>query len=54
VQDCLRHGVPMIDCQMPSPHLASLGARLLPRATFEAELARLATMPPPPWGRCGP
>jgi Leu/Phe-tRNA-protein transferase len=33
--------VPLIDCQMPSPHLASLGSRSLPRARFEAELSTL-------------
>ncbi|MGH8243643.1 MAG: leucyl/phenylalanyl-tRNA--protein transferase [Steroidobacteraceae bacterium] len=41
VDECHRRGVPLIDCQMPSPHLASLGSRNLPRAQFEAELARL-------------
>lgn len=31
----------MIDCQMSTPHLASLGAREIPRAHFMAELRRL-------------
>jgi leucyl/phenylalanyl-tRNA---protein transferase len=29
----------MIDCQMATPHLMSLGAKLLPRAEFVARLA---------------
>lgn len=41
VEDCRRLDVPLIDCQMPSPHLASLGSRNLPRAGFEAELSGL-------------
>ena len=31
----------MIDCQMATPHLASLGARQIPRARFLRELAEL-------------
>jgi len=31
-------GVEMIDCQMHTPHLASLGATLIPRAEFIATL----------------
>ena len=41
VQECQRLDVPLIDCQMPSPHLASLGSRNIPRARFEEELAEL-------------
>jgi leucyl/phenylalanyl-tRNA---protein transferase len=41
VQECRRLDVPLIDCQMPSPHLASLGSRSLPRSRFESELVRL-------------
>jgi leucyl/phenylalanyl-tRNA--protein transferase len=41
VCECTRLDVPLIDCQMPSPHLASLGSRNLPRARFEAELSAL-------------
>jgi leucyl/phenylalanyl-tRNA--protein transferase len=43
VRECTRLDVPLIDCQMPSPHLASLGSRSLPRARFEAELSALVT-----------
>jgi leucyl/phenylalanyl-tRNA--protein transferase len=37
---CREHGVTMIDCQQHTRHLASMGARELPRAEFEARLAR--------------
>ena len=49
VAECLRHGVPLIDCQMPSPHLTSLGSRNLPRPEFEAWLARLVDGDAPMW-----
>lgn len=41
----------LIDCQMETPHLASLGARTLPRAVFTARLAELVNLPhrPGPW-----
>jgi len=41
VQECRQLDVPLIDCQMPSPHLASLGSRNLARTEFEARLAGL-------------
>jgi leucyl/phenylalanyl-tRNA--protein transferase len=34
-------GIEVIDCQQETPHLASLGARPIPRRLFAAELARL-------------
>jgi leucyl/phenylalanyl-tRNA---protein transferase len=37
---CREHSVAMIDCQQHTRHLASMGARELPRAEFEARLAR--------------
>ncbi|MGQ0428893.1 MAG: leucyl/phenylalanyl-tRNA--protein transferase [Gammaproteobacteria bacterium] len=49
VAECAARRVPLIDCQMPSPHLASLGSRNLPRAQFERELARLVREPAPLW-----
>jgi len=49
VRECRRLDVPLIDCQMPSPHLASLGSRSLPRTRFEAELARLVAAEAPLW-----
>ncbi len=41
----------LIDCQMETAHLASLGARTLPRAAFTARLAELVNLPhhPGPW-----
>lgn len=46
-----RWEVPFIDCQVPSPHLASLGAVEMPRRQFLRELAPLvaAEGPPRPW-----
>jgi leucyl/phenylalanyl-tRNA--protein transferase len=45
------HDVPWIDCQQQTRHLASLGARPLPRAHFVARLAVLVARPAPPWRR---
>jgi leucyl/phenylalanyl-tRNA--protein transferase len=44
-------GFGMIDCQMETAHLASLGARTMPRAMFTARLAELVNLPhlPGPW-----
>ncbi len=41
----------LIDCQMETAHLASLGARTLPRAEFTTQLAELVNLPhrPGPW-----
>ncbi len=36
----------LIDCQLPTAHLASLGARLMLREPFEQTLARLVAEPP--------
>lgn len=46
VEDCPGLGIELIDCQMPSPHLRSLGSRPLPRAQFVALLRSRA--PPAP------
>jgi leucyl/phenylalanyl-tRNA--protein transferase len=35
----------LIDCQMETPHLASLGARTMPRAVFCARVAELVDLP---------
>jgi leucyl/phenylalanyl-tRNA--protein transferase len=35
---CRRNALAVIDCQLPSRHLASLGARTIPRAQFQALL----------------
>lgn len=44
-------GFGLIDCQMETPHLVSLGARTMPRAAFTARLAELVKLPhlPGPW-----
>jgi leucyl/phenylalanyl-tRNA--protein transferase len=39
-------GVGMIDCQMNTPHLASLGAREIPREEFISRLQELIHYPP--------
>ena len=41
----------LIDCQMYTPHLASLGAHTMPRATFVATVAQAVAAPdrPSPW-----
>lgn len=46
-----RWGFGLIDCQMETPHLASMGARTMPRAVFTARLAELVNLPhlPGPW-----
>ncbi len=40
VRQCLADGTELIDCQMPSEHLRSLGSRPLPRDEFLARLGR--------------
>lgn len=44
-------GYGLIDCQMSTRHLASLGAREIPRREFVARLAALTALPgqPSPW-----
>jgi leucyl/phenylalanyl-tRNA--protein transferase len=49
VDECRLRGVPLIDCQMASPHLSSLGSRNLPRREFEQMLAGLVADPAPVW-----
>ncbi len=54
---CRLHRIPMIDCQQRTGHLASLGAREIPRAAFEPHIAahtaeptlRGWTFPPALW-----
>jgi leucyl/phenylalanyl-tRNA--protein transferase len=38
VKVCLRNSIAVIDCQLPSPHLESLGSRTIPRLQFQALL----------------
>jgi leucyl/phenylalanyl-tRNA--protein transferase len=57
--ELVRRGFHMIDCQMATPHLMSLGAQLMPRAQFIARLATHAATgtatddPPPRWDGVG-
>lgn len=44
---CRAHGIALIDCQQQTRHLASLGARPIRRAPFEAHLARSVDQPAP-------
>ena len=46
-----RWGFELIDCQMATAHLASLGAREIPRVQFNSSVARLVRAPdiPGPW-----
>lgn len=43
-------GIELIDCQMPTPHLLSLGAECLPRGAFLRTLERLRERPGAPLG----
>jgi leucyl/phenylalanyl-tRNA--protein transferase len=45
VQQLRRWEFPMIDCQMSTAHLASLGAREIPRVQFLDEVSRLVRRP---------
>jgi len=47
VAACLARGVPLIDCQQNTAHLASLGAHEVPRADFLAHLAHTRGEAPP-------
>src|SRR5687767_10074993 len=51
VRQLERWGLPIIDCQMSTPHLASLGARDVARADFVRAVGRLVRQPavPAPW-----
>lgn len=58
VAHLVAHDFGVIDCQMTTPHLLSLGAREVPRALFQAILAELTphgpapgrwSMPPQAW-----
>ena len=45
-----RHGVQWIDCQQQTSHLASLGARPVPRRRYLDILDEARRQPAPPWG----
>jgi leucyl/phenylalanyl-tRNA---protein transferase len=46
---CRAQGIEQIDCQQNTSHLASMGAREVPRAAFEAHLAQVVDAPAPHW-----
>jgi leucyl/phenylalanyl-tRNA---protein transferase len=46
VERCPERGIELIDCQMPSAHLRSLGSRPIPRAQFLEFLARTQPQAP--------
>jgi leucyl/phenylalanyl-tRNA--protein transferase len=41
-------GMPLVDCQVPTPHLASLGGREIPRPAFLEQVRLLVRRPPVP------
>jgi leucyl/phenylalanyl-tRNA--protein transferase len=45
----LHHGIPVIDCQQNTQHLASLGAREIARGDFVAQVAQNAKKRAPCW-----
>jgi leucyl/phenylalanyl-tRNA--protein transferase len=49
----LAEGIEILDCQVSSPHLLSLGATLMPRAKFVSRLERICVVPAQPadWPR---
>jgi len=46
---CRVRGLPLIDCQQNTAHLASLGATEIPRADFARAVQALALEPAPAW-----
>lgn len=44
---CISHDITLIDCQQHTAHLASLGAREVPRSVFESHLQRTVDAPSP-------
>ena len=48
VEVCRRHHIEVIDCQLSSAHLESLGARIIPRMQFQALLAKHIGLAPEP------
>jgi leucyl/phenylalanyl-tRNA---protein transferase len=49
VRLCARSSIAVIDCQLPSRHLASLGARSIPRRQFQSLLREHAEAPAAPF-----
>lgn len=49
VSFCRANGIPLIDCQQDTPHLASLGAELMPRDAFCRHLQHATRLGAPSW-----
>jgi leucyl/phenylalanyl-tRNA---protein transferase len=45
---CLRNSIAVVDCQLYSRHLGTLGARTIPRAQFQRLLREQVALPSPP------
>lgn len=48
VESCLAEGIVVIDCQMASAHLESLGSRRIPRSRFQSLVRKHASLTPLP------
>lgn len=46
---CIKHHMPLIDCQQETQHLASLGAMPMPRPVFLNEMKQLVDQTSPTW-----
>lgn len=46
---CRRHGMPLIDCQQHTAHLAFMGASPMPRSEFAQRVRALVKVPAPAW-----
>ena len=46
---CRQNGIDMIDCQQNTRHLASLGAREMPRENLLKHVQAVADLAPPAW-----
>jgi leucyl/phenylalanyl-tRNA--protein transferase len=46
---CRHHDIQMVDCQQNTRHLASLGAREMPRLAFLDQVREVAVLPGPEW-----
>lgn len=53
VEEARRRGIELIDCQVHTPHLSSLGSRTLPRERFLNLVQRLSEDAKPASWRCG-
>lgn len=46
---CRHHGLPLIDCQQETGHLASMGGHTIPRADFQRHVRKAIQHAAPPW-----